>query len=227
MKLLEEFQLLGGVRHVCLAEQGEVALSTFPSLLNESLAGAARVMNMMLSSTPDEHSGFSEVHIEMDDSQLMAITLDDTHQLILMTDREINYALVGTAVRAAKPRLRQLAQTATTGQPQSQPQVAPVDAPKEPPKLTEIAQPSAAHAEPQQRFNQHISALEPLLAEFVGPAAKVLLQRVRSSWPEGESNLSVRDLPAFCQQLAKYLDTDEQQSQFLRKARTSLQGNVS
>lgn len=222
MKLLEEFQLLGGVRHVCLAEQGEVTLSTFPSLLNESLAGAARVMNMMLSSTPDEHSGFSEVHIEMDDSQLMAITLDDTRQLILMTDREVNYALVGTAVRAAKPRLRQLAQTATAKQ-----QTAPIDAPKEPPKLTEIAQSSSAHAKPQQRFNQHISALEPLLAEFVGPAAKVLLQRVRSSWPQGENDLSARDLPAFCQQLAKYLDTDEQQSQFLRKARTSLQGSLS
>lgn len=206
MRILKDFDHISGVRHTCMISHGQITGSTFPALMADSLLGAARIMHQMLAGIQSIGEAHNELHLSMDEGQLIGFRFSENDLFLLMTDREVNQALINTSVRSSKAALLALAGEGLAGpEPATLPQPA------------DTAQPARAdHAtSPLSSFQKkQLKRIAMLLAEQVGPAATVLFKRVYTGWLKGAPPSPAR-MSALAQQLGAFIDDEHKRQLFL------------
>jgi predicted regulator of Ras-like GTPase activity (Roadblock/LC7/MglB family) len=205
MNILNDFHFLGGVRHVCVIKSGEMQASTFPEFLQANLISAARMMEQMLMGIQPLGQEHNEVYIEMDESQLIGVKIAEDTLFALMTDRNINYSLINTAIRSAKPKLLSLAPVPTLENATS--------------NAATALSPSPANIiseHEKQQVALILSQLQTLLAEMVGPAASVLFRKTMGPWMDaGDAKLS--RLQLLVNNISAYIDHPEKRARFIEQ----------
>lgn len=219
ISFLEDFSFLGGVRHVCVVKNGAITGSTFPALLNDSVKSASRMMQQMLSGIQPLEQDHNEIHIEMDDSLLVGYRLSDEVIFVLMTDRDINQALISTTVRSSKERLVALETTtesAAKSKETHEPQASNTDS------ETKARKTAAKKVEIAENLKPVLKNMAMILAEYIGPAATVLFQRTYTQWTQ-EGTPSLERLPQLADLIAEYIDSEDKHAEFLSRTHSLLQ----
>lgn len=203
MNILNDFHFLGGVRHVCVIKSGVMQASTFPEFLQANLISAARMMEQMLMGIQPLGQEHNEVYIEMDESQLIGVKISEDTLFALMTDRNINYSLINTAIRSAKPKLLSLAPVPTLETSLTNASAEPSPAPAD-----------VVNEHEKQQVEMILSQLQTLLAEMVGPAASVLYRKTIDPWmTAGDAKLS--RLQLLVNNISAYIDHPEKRTRFV------------
>ena len=215
--ILKDLEMLGGVQHGCVIHQDAVKASTFPSILNENLTGVAKVMTQIFMGVEGIQRDHRELHIELEENLLIGYWLENGAVLALMADKNINLALIKTAVRSATSKLLDALSDS-------------IAVPTPPPAVVEVAsspEQSQAQAEntpmtvvedwPEDMLNVHMEKLKLLLAEQIGPAARVVFGRAQNSWQAAGEPLT-----GLCERLAEFIDNEDKRAEFIRRAIASL-----
>lgn len=215
--ILKDLEMLGGVQHGCVIHQEAVKASTFPSILNENLTGVAKVMTQIFMGVEGIQRDHRELHIELEENLLIGYWLENGAVLALMADKNINLALIKTAVRSATAKLLDALNDSGS-------------VPTPPPAIVELASsPERSEAQakntpmtvvedwPEDVLNVHMEKLKLLLAEQIGPAARVVFGRAQNSWQAAGEPLT-----GLCERLAEFIDNEDKRAEFIRRAIASL-----
>ncbi|WP_293266903.1 hypothetical protein [Neptunomonas sp.] len=168
-KILKGFELLGGIHHCCLMHSDEMKASTFPELLEENMTGACRVLYQMFMAVEGMGCTHREIFIELDDNLLIGYYITDETVLAMLTEKEVNLALINTSVRSSLGRIKK--------------QLAPQSA--------EAVAPQGGQAPAPNRANQGrmevelmglMGKLQEGLAEYIGPAAEIVFDDAYDQW---------------------------------------------
>lgn len=203
--ILNDLEMLGGVQHSCVIHQDQVHASTFPSILNDNLTGIAKVITQIFSGVEGMQRNHREIHVELEENLLIGYRLENGAILALLTDKAINLALIKTSVRAATQKLQQHLNS---------------PAPHDPVPPIPSATPASAAVEieiDEEALEAYLEALKLLLAEYIGPAARVVFGRAHNSW-----HAAGEPLPLLCERLAEFIDNESKRADFLRRANSSL-----
>lgn len=166
-KILEDLERLGGIHHSCLLKDDEMVASTFPEILEENLMGACRVVYQVFMAVEGMGSSHREIFIELEENFLIGYLIGDDTVLVLLTDKDVNLALINTSVRSALSRLKK------------QPAALPV----EPPVVTAAAQkPGLSQALVETELMGLMEQLQEGLAEHIGPAAEIVFDDAYHQW---------------------------------------------
>ncbi|MBE9399584.1 hypothetical protein IOQ59_20165 [Pontibacterium sp. N1Y112] len=215
--ILKDLEMLGGVQHGCVIHQEAVKASTFPSILNDNLTGMAKVMTQIFMGVEGMQRDHRELHIELEENLMIGYWLENGAVLALLADKNINLALIKTAVRSATAKLLDALSDSV---PLSVPSPMPVElasAEEQPEVQADSAPIAVAEALPADVLNVHMEKLKLLLAEQIGPAARVVFGRAQNSWQAAGEPLT--DL---CGRLAEFIDNEDKRAEFIRRATTSL-----
>lgn len=168
-KILKDLERLGGIHHSCLMSSDEMMASTFPELLEENLMGACRVIYQMFMAVEGMDCSHREIFIELEENLLIGYYIGDETVLALLTDKEVNLALINTSVRSSLGRIKK--------------------------QLTaQNVEPSVVHAAPKtvvSNANKGRTEVELIglmdnlqegLAEHIGPAAEIVFDDAYADW---------------------------------------------
>ena len=215
--ILKDLEMLGGVQHGCVIHQEAVKASTFPSILNENLTGVAKVMTQIFMGVEGIQRDHRELHIELEENLLIGYWLENGAVLALMADKNINLALIKTAVRSATAKLLD-ALNDSGSVPTSPPAVVELESSPERSEAQAKNTPMTVVEDwPEDVLNVHMEKLKLLLAEQIGPAARVVFGRAQNSWQAAGEPLT--DL---CERLAEFIDNEDKRAEFIRRAIASL-----
>lgn len=212
--ILKDLEILGGVQHGCVIHQDRVQASTFPSILNENLTGVAKVMTQIFMGVEGMQRNHREIHVELEDNLLIGYRLENGAILALLAEKNINLALIKTAVRSATAQLlATLNESIAAADPMAEPAL--VAAVQETAADKPVS--AAPEAIPAQQLDVHLEKLKLLLAEQIGPAARVVFGRAQNSW-----QAAAEPLTSLCDRLAEFIDNEQKRAEFLRRANASL-----
>lgn len=211
--ILEDLEILGGVQHGCVIHQDQVRASTFPSILNDNLTGVAKVMTQVFMGVEGMQRNHREIHVELEDNLLIGYRLENGAILALLAEKNINLALIKTAVRSASAKLlATLNDHVAAAEPVADPEPAAAS--------VAVVQKTAAdvpEAIPAEELDVHMEKLKLLLADQIGPAARVVFGRAQNSW-----QAAGEPLIGLCDRLAEFIDNEQKRAEFLRRANASL-----
>lgn len=212
--ILKDLEILGGVQHGCVIHQDQVRASTFPSILNDNLTGVAKVMTQIFMGVEGMQCNHREIHVELEDNLLIGYRLENGAILALLAEKNINLALIKTAVRSATAELlATLNESIAAADPVAEPVL--VEAVQE--TATNKPVSAAPEAIPAQELDVHLEKLKLLLAEQIGPAARVVFGRAQNSWQAAGEPLT-----GLCDRLAEFIDNEQKRAEYLRRANASL-----
>ena len=176
-KILEDLERLGGIHHSCLLKDDQMVASTFPEILEENLMGACRVVYQIFMAVEGMGCSHREIFIELEDNLLIGYLVGDETVLALLTDKDVNLALINTSVRAAVSRLKKQSDS-----PRVEVPVVTASAMAE--ETTE-QQPGAGglkQALVETELMGLMSQLQEGLAEHIGPAAEIVFDDAYHRW---------------------------------------------
>ncbi|SIS39852.1 hypothetical protein [Neptunomonas antarctica] len=168
-KILKELEQLGGIHHSCLLKGDLMVASTFPDLLENNLLGACRVAHQIFMAVEGMGCSHREIFIELEENLLVGYFIADETVLALLTDKDVNLALINTSVRSALPRIKR--------------QLIHADIP--------VLQPAATQKTASGGVNQALAEAELMvlmgelqegLAEYIGPAAEIVFDDAYDHW---------------------------------------------
>lgn len=201
--ILKDIELLGGAQHSCVIQQGKVLASTFPDTQKDSLSGLGKVLSQIFAGTDALQQQYRETHIELAEKLLLGYQLDSSCVLAVLTEKNSNIALIKTAVRSSSDKLIALIN-----------QNAPLMG------GTFVTDSSNSKPLDDAAVEAELESLQAMLAEYIGPAARIVFARARASWEASGS--SVANLPHLWQSLANFIDNEQKRTDFLRRANASL-----
>ncbi|MDI3326159.1 hypothetical protein QKW35_17400 [Pontibacterium granulatum] len=201
-----------------MIHQDQVQASTFPSILNDNLTGVAKVMTQIFMGVEGMQRNHREIHVELEDNLLIGYRLENGAILALLAEKNINLALIKTAVRSATAKLLATLNESVVST-DSAPAAAPVAAVQGTAGDEPVGGPlsSASEAMPAEVLDVHLEKLKLLLAEQIGPAARVVFGRAQNSWQAAGEPLT-----GLCIRLAEFIDNKQKRAEFLRRANASL-----
>lgn len=204
--VLKDLELLGGIHHSCLV-QGETLLeSTFPDILADNLSAASRVIQQIFMAIDGMESSHKEVSIELEENLLITYRVTEDIFLTLLTDKEVNLALINTSVRSAMARIKAAV------------------SPSAPAAARPSAQPAAVAAQAAPggagQEIELLSLMEQLkegLAEYIGPAATIIFDDAYANW-KATHGVYKSKLAELIKALAIEIDDKGDRSRFLQSA---------
>ncbi|RVU31789.1 hypothetical protein [Neptunomonas marina] len=205
-KILKDLELLGGIHHSCLFKEDAVDASTFPSILDENIAGACRVIRQIFMAVEGMDLDHREVFLELDENLLIGYAINSDVLLLMMTDKDVNLALINTSIRSAVPKIRkQLTPDAVEETPATAPDKAAAK-PKRPGRPWHEAELLGV-----------MDQLREGLAVYIGPAASIVFDDAYDQWysEHGAQKSKVAEL---IKVLATEIDDKSERSQFLQNA---------
>jgi predicted regulator of Ras-like GTPase activity (Roadblock/LC7/MglB family) len=200
-KVLQDLERLGGVHHSCLIDGDAMVASTFPEVLENNLTAAGRVINQMFMAVSAMGCSHKEIFIELEENLLIAYLLADSSILALLTDKDVNLALINTSVRSSIAQLQRRHAEAAA------------------PVISTVApaskQPKGSFVE--QNLSGLMTQLQENLAEFIGPAAIIVFDDAYSDW---QANYGVHKskIAELIKKLAIEIEDKADRSRFLQEA---------
>ncbi len=175
--ILDELASLGGVQHGCILKEGRVLASNFPSLLSENLASIARIVDRIFRGADSVRHSCNEVYFETDESYLLGFPLEGGFLVLLLTGKDVNFALIHMTVLSAAAQISmELAPPVREGATSSR-----------------AAPGRRAGGKIDYSLKPHLNGILEALTLQIGPAARICmgegLKRWRSSCEPSRENL--------------------------------------
>ena len=175
--ILEELGSLGGVHHGCIVKEGHVLATTFPSLLNDNLASIARITDRIFRGAGSVKHSYNEIYFEMDENYLLGFPVEGGLMVLLLTGKDINFALIHMTVQSAAPQISR--EMSASLQESSAPKAAP---------------PGRAGAKIDHGLKPHLNEILEALTLQIGPVARISmgegLKQWRNSYEPVKANLA-------------------------------------
>lgn len=206
---LRELENMGGIRHACLMRRDELLVSTFPNFMYARLCGLAQLFNQMLSCIANTGRDYNEIQIELEDRVLTSVRLGEQGLIIIQTEKEVNLALIDQAFKTMKPHLLEVLQD------KNAPQQLKFGVSVEPPVAIAETTTLVEWSDEKQQ------GLRLLLAEYIGPAALIVLSKVVQEWTDELPNHQ-RELSVLLERLLSFIDNKEKAEAFRLRASTFL-----
>ena len=205
IQLLTDLEKLGGIQHSCLATSDELLASTFPEILESNLGGASRVAHQIFNAIHSIGSDHKEIVFELEECLLMGHVVDDKTVLIMLTEKEVNMALINTSVRSVLPSIIEAMGSKTA--------IAPTLQPEEVVSKAAIKNNPAIEAQLRGLMGQ----LESMLADYIGPAASIVYEDAYDIW-RTQHGVRLGKIAELLKMLAREVDDKEDRSAFLKKS---------
>ncbi len=198
-KILQDIERLGGVHHSCLIDGEEMVASTFPEVLENNLTAACRVAHQIFMAVAAMGCSHKEIFIELEETLLITYQLSDDRVLALLTDKDVNLALINTSVRSSLAQLK---------------------------RHSEQAQKSAAGVVPtlatksavvEQDLSGLMTQLRDNLAEFIGPAAMIVFDDAYDFW-KANHGVHKSKIAELIKKLAIEIEDKADRSRFLQES---------
>lgn len=202
-KILKDLEKLGGIHHSCLMQEDSLMASTFPEILADNLSGACRIAQQIFMAVEGMGANHKEAYIELEENLLIAYRVADETVLLILTDKDVNLALINTSVRSALPRIKRNLAGEETEKVSAQPAPAAKSAPVN----------RVSEAELSGLMDQ----LRECLAEFIGPAASFLFDDSYENWKQTHG-VSKGKIAELIKVLATEIDDKSDRSKFLQTA---------
>jgi predicted regulator of Ras-like GTPase activity (Roadblock/LC7/MglB family) len=168
-KILKDFERLAGIHHSCLLSTDEMMASTFPEALEDNLMGACRVIYQIFMAVEGMGCSHREIFIELEESLLIGYYIADETVLVLLTDKDVNLALINTSVRSSLGRIKKK-----------------LTSPNVEPPVVHLAPKAPINTENQRRIEVELTGLmgnlQEGLAEHIGPAAEIVFDDAYADW---------------------------------------------
>lgn len=203
--ILKDLEMLGGVHHGCLIAHEGVMASTFPSMLNNNLVALNKVLLQIFAGAQALEREHREIQIELEENLLLGFWLESGAILALLTEKNVNLALIKTSVRSASVALSQAAMAEIPRAAQLEPEAGVA-------ATVSVPEPASAAA-----CQNHIDAAQSLLADYIGPAARIVSGRALKQWQDSGSG-TAQELPRLMEMLAAFIDNETKRADFLRRA---------
>lgn len=230
--VLRELQGLGGILSGCVIKEGEIIASTFANPDDAGLVAAGKMFSQVSMGMESIGRGLNEILFEYEENYLIGYPIDQEFFICLLSDKQTNFSLVRMTVQAAARKIKKIsedpaAMARVTAPPAAAPAAAPTAAPAaEAPARTPSPAPeqpaaarsaAAAPAEVDERdLEPLLQAIQRLLTENIGPAAKIVFNHAVKQW-QGKPGASIANIPALAELLAEDLSTEGERSDFLRQ----------
>ena len=206
MSPINDFQLLTGVHHYALAQNGHLVQYEWPEPEQATLEQSLPTVDQMLAA--QEESNRNEVILEISDRKIIGFRLDADTLFLMLAEAHINIGLVRVAMKGLQRGLITLAKQLalqTAGQVQ-----------KNEPSLTSAgtAQNTSAAALSTSALNDIVSAL----TEQVGPAAKIVFKREYQIW-SSEGQQDHDRLPILLERIGTFIENPAKKTAFFNSTR--------
>jgi len=208
-EILEELETLGGVYHGCIVKDARVVSTTFPSLLNDNLALIARITDRLFKGADSVNRSYNEIYFELDENYLLGYPLDNGAMVLLLTGKDVNFALIHMTVQSAGSQiasaLDMVSQDTQAGQDR--------------PQIDEPASPEPAM---HRRAGSKIDpALKPVLNDIlealtlqIGPVSRIIMGEALKKWRNSFEPVE-KNIPMLVNILAQEIDDDVSRKEFL------------
>lgn len=105
--ILKDLEQLTGVEHGCLYHGGKIVATTFPQVLDDSLAAMGKMLEQIFSGVESIGKSHNEIYFELDENYLLGYRIDRNLILTLLTSKQINFSLLHISVRSAGAALKE------------------------------------------------------------------------------------------------------------------------
>lgn len=203
--ILKDIEQFGGIHHSFLLKGETVLASTFPEILEENLAGACRIINQIFMAVEGIGGDHREMSVELEENLLIGYRVTDDTVLVLLTDKDINQALINTSVRSALPKIASGNLGTDTAEP---PVVQPT---------TGAASTAPANPQAEAQLRGLMNQLRDGLAEYIGPAASIVFDDAYAQW-KAQHGVHRSKIAELLKILAVEIDNKEERSRYLQSA---------
>ncbi|HHS84146.1 MAG TPA: hypothetical protein ENK38_04355 [Gammaproteobacteria bacterium] len=203
-EILEELGTLGGVYHGCIVKEGNVLATTFPSLLNDNLTSIGKITDRIFKGAGSVKHSYDEIYFEMDENYLLGYPVDGGIVVLLLTGKDVNFALIHMTVKSAAPQISRELSSQIQEEPSPQPTI-------------------------QRRTNQKIDqSLKPYLNEIlealtlqIGPVSRITMGEALKTW-RSSFEPTRKNLPMLINILAEDIDDEASRQEFIDELSTLL-----
>lgn len=171
-EILRDLEQLAGVEHGCIYHNGEIQATTFPQVLNASLATVGRILDQVFNGVESIGRTHNEIYFELDENYLIGYRIDRKFIITLLTGKNINFSLMHISVRSAAAQLKLEAAR-----------------PRKPAAVATAAAATAAAPAPGPRQAEIDESLKPALRAILsalthrlGPAARIVFHERMEEW---------------------------------------------
>ena len=210
IELLKELEQLGGIQHSCVATPDSILASTFPEILDTNMGSASRVAHQIFNAIHSIGSDHKEIIFELDECLLMGHVVDDKTVLIMLTEKEVNMALINTSVRSVMPTIIEAIAPVTEPEPSVVPDTSTASRPA-------VKNNPAIEAQLRALMNQ----LRDLMADYIGPAVSIVFDDAYDAW-RAKHGVRLGTIAELLKQLAREIDDKDDRSAFLKKSVTTV-----
>lgn len=204
-KILKDLELFGGIHHSFILKGDEKQASTFPDILEENMVGACRVINQIFMAVEGMGGDHKEINIELEENLLIGYHVADETILVLLTDKDVNLALINTSARSALPKIAKKVLSPQASEP--------------PVVQTQAGGNAAKAARPQAEAELRalMDQLQEGLAEFIGPAAGIVFDEAYEQW-KAQHGVYRNKIAELIKVLAVEIDDKADRSRYLQSA---------
>jgi predicted regulator of Ras-like GTPase activity (Roadblock/LC7/MglB family) len=222
--VLRELQGLGGILSGCVFKEGEIIATTFENPDDASLVAAGKMFAQVSMGMESIGRGLNEILFEYEDKYLIGYPVDSEFFICLLSDKQTNFSLVRMTVQAAARKIKKLAENPVAARPAPVAEPAPAAAPAPKAAAAPKATPAAAKTAPvaeapaadERDLEPLLQAIQRLLTENIGPAAKIVFNHALKRW-RGAPGASIANIPTLAEMLAEDLSTEGERTDFLRQ----------
>ncbi len=206
-EILEELGTLGGVHHGCIVKDGQVVSTTFPALLNDNLGLIARITDRIFKGAGSIDRTYNEIYFELDENYLLGFPLQEGAMVLLLTGKDVNFALIHMTVQSAGDQIAKALATASS-EPVKQ-------------ETSESVPGASAHPAQNRPGSKIDPSMKPVLNEVlealtlqIGPVSRIVMGEALKKWRSTFEPVE-KNVPALINMLAKEIDDELARQEFL------------
>ncbi len=211
-KLLAQLVGLNGVNHAAIYSAERGIFSTLPKERQAGIADAGILFEQIFGTLRLIGKDHNEAYVEFNKGMMMAYEVPNLAVLLLLTDKKVNFPMLGMGIKSASKRLETLLANSTAhsypGQIASGTPQKSSSAPNRFTVKTEKLSEAVASL---------IRDLEELLIDFTGPAATLVLKDCMETWKANYSP-QPETIGHLIELLSNELETDDEKQQFKQQA---------
>ncbi len=202
-QIVKSLSRLKGVHHATIYKDGELLASSFDRSKSDAMLDSAEIMAQIFSALEAIEQSHDEIFFSIGENYLVAYLLSDSHIALLLTDKKINFPLIGMGVKSASGKISRKAKEEEKRKTEEASHETKIQA------TSDIPTDEAYH----DKFEQ----LSVALIEYLGPAAKFVVEDSVSLWKKKYIQ-NTENLPHLVEFIVAELSTDSEKEQFSKQA---------
>lgn len=237
-EILEELVLFEGISHGCIYKNEQIMASKFPSIIQDKLTGMGRFIDKIFTNSRAIDRAYDEIHIGLEENNLIAYRVNDDFLLMLMTAKGINLSLVYMTIKSIEKSVK-LHGITTPRNKSSQPSAAVAnDIDKKQAtqnyKKEDIpiwafgseSQDDSFALTEEQKVEIYLKGLKKILLDNFGPVGDIIFEEALKKWQSsGPSKLE--NLDNLVDRITQEIDGKSEKRSFFAKAKRYIRKSVS